>query len=64
MRLRDILTEEEDQKVRDLKMELLDAHNETERQMILDEINEVFETAKQRYYSNFRNEEQAAFLET
>ncbi|MFT9494372.1 MULTISPECIES: hypothetical protein [Bacillota] len=63
MRLRDILTEEEDQKVQDLKMELLDAHNEKERQLILEEIKEIFETAKRRFYSNYENKEQAASVE-
>lgn len=65
MRLKDILTEEEDNKVEELKMELLEAHNEKERQLILAEINEIHETAKKRYYSMLSgNNEQAASLES
>lgn len=63
MRLKDILTEEEDNKVQELKMELLDAHNDREREMILEEIDEIFEAAKRRYYSTIGNKEQAATVE-
>ena len=51
MRLKDILTKEEDIKVEELKMELLDARGDKERNLILKDINEIFETAKRRYYS-------------
>lgn len=65
MRLKDILTEEENNKIEELKMELLDAHNETERNLILVEINDIHEAAKQRYYSMLNgNNEQAATLES
>lgn len=49
MRLKDILTEEEDNKVEELKMELLDAHNSKERELILAEINEILEASNKRY---------------
>lgn len=51
MRYKDILTEEEDTKIQDLKMDLLDALNEKVRKLIVAEIDEIFETAKRRYYS-------------
>lgn len=51
MRYKDILTEEEDTKIQDLKMDLLDAPNEKVRKLIVAEIDEIFETAKRRYYS-------------
>jgi hypothetical protein len=58
-RLRDILTKEEDTRVQALKMELLDAHNKKERELIMAEINEIFQTAKERYKAINASEEQA-----
>lgn len=63
MRFKDILTEEEDKKIQELKMDLLDAPNERVRTLILDEIDEIFETARHRYYSTIGNKEQAATVE-
>ena len=51
MRLKDILTKEEDIKLQELKMDLLDAPNEKIRKLIVSEIDEIFDTAKRRYYS-------------
>lgn len=51
MRLKDILTKEEDLKLQELKMDLFDAPNETVRKLIVAEIDEIFESAKHRYYS-------------
>lgn len=51
MRLKDILTKEEDIKLQELKVDLLDAPNGKVRKLIVAEIDEIFETAKRRYYS-------------
>ena len=51
MRLKDILTKEKDLKLQVLKMDLLDASNEKVRKLIVAEIDEIFESAKRRYYS-------------
>ncbi len=61
MRIKDILTAEEDNKVQELKLELLEAHNEKERSLIMAEIEQIFDSAKKRYYSmlNGTNEQAA-----
>ena len=51
MRYKDILTKEEDMRIQNLKIDLLDAPNEKARNLIIAEIDEIFETAKRRYYS-------------
>jgi hypothetical protein len=59
MRLKDILTKEEDNRVQALKLELLEAHNKKEAELIMAEINEIFQTAKERYKAINASEEQA-----
>jgi hypothetical protein len=59
MRLKDILTKEEDNRVQALKLELLEAHNQKEAELIMVEINEIFQTAKERYKAINASEEQA-----
>jgi hypothetical protein len=49
LHLKDVLTKEEDDRVQALKMELLEAHNKKEASLIMKEIKEIFETAKERY---------------
>ncbi|WP_274856910.1 hypothetical protein [Bacillus methanolicus] len=64
MRLKDILTPEEDSRVQELKMELLEAHNKKEAALIKAEIDEIFKTAKERYYSIMNGKkEQASAVE-
>ncbi|MEK3992756.1 hypothetical protein [Robertmurraya sp. FSL R5-0851] len=48
-RLKDLLTEEEDIKLQELKMELLAAPNEKVRTIIMTQINEILDSAENRY---------------
>jgi hypothetical protein len=48
-RLKDLLTEEEDIKLQELKMELLVAPNDKVRTMIMTQINEILDSAENRY---------------
>lgn len=63
MRLKDILNEEEDKKLQELKMKLLDARSDKQRALIRHEIDQIFNVAKKRYYSSLNglNEQAAAF---
>lgn len=47
--LKDLLTVEEDMKLQDFKMELLDAPNDKVRNMIMTQISEIFVSAENRY---------------
>ncbi|KZE67973.1 hypothetical protein AWM68_17525 [Fictibacillus phosphorivorans] len=63
-RMKDILTKEEDQKVNELFIELLDAHSKKEAKLIKKEIDEIYETAKERYFSSLKgNKEQSSTKE-
>lgn len=49
MRVKDLLTEEEDIKLQELKMELITAPNDKVRTMIMKQINEILDSAETRY---------------
>lgn len=49
IRLKDLLTEEEDIKLQQLKEELLDAPNDKVRTLIMAQINEILDAAESRF---------------
>ena len=63
MRLKDFLTEEEDMKLQELKVELIDAPNDKERTQIMTEIDDIFNTARSRYHAliNGKDEQAASY---
>ncbi|MCM3216815.1 hypothetical protein M3612_20215 [Niallia taxi] len=63
MRLRDVLTNEEKEKVDELKLLLMDAFGEKQRAIIVSDINEILDSAKARYYEMLKaSEEQSAAI--
>ncbi|MGG4409452.1 hypothetical protein ABER75_12030 [Niallia taxi] len=64
MRLRDVLTNEERQRVDELKLLLMDAFGDKQRAIIVAEINEILDSAEERYYEMLKaSEEQSATVE-
>ncbi|MDE5055363.1 hypothetical protein NDK25_24400 [Niallia taxi] len=64
VRLRDVLTNEEKQRVDELKLLILDAFSDNERYVLGQEVREIFDTAKARYYEMLNaSEEQSAAVE-
>ncbi|MEK4671159.1 hypothetical protein [Niallia sp. FSL R7-0271] len=64
VRLRDVLTAEEKQRVDELKLLILDAFSDKERYVLEQEVREIFDTAKARYYEMLNaSEEQSATVE-
>ncbi|MEM5013944.1 hypothetical protein WKH57_24850 [Niallia taxi] len=63
MRLRDVLTNEEKEKVDELKLLLMDAFGDKQRAIIVSDINEILDSAKARYYEMLKaSEEQSAAI--
>jgi hypothetical protein len=52
---KDILTSEEHNLVKELKMKVIDVDNKNERESIHGEINAIFEQAKTRFLSSINN---------
>ena len=64
MRLLDVLTDEEKQKVDELKLLLMDAFGDKQRAIIVSDINEILDSARARYYEMLKaSEEQSATVE-
>lgn len=54
VKMRDILTKEEDQKINELLIELLEAHSKKEACLIKTEIDLIYAKAKERYLLNVK----------
>jgi gas vesicle protein len=57
-KMRDILTKAEEQKIDELLIELLDAHSKKEAELIKKEIDEIYETARERYFSTLNGKDE------
>jgi len=64
MRLKDVLTNEERQRVDELKLLLMDAFGDKQRAILVAEINEILDSAEERYYEMLKaSEEQSAAID-